>query len=197
MQFMWSDFALLKRSILLASLFLMMLSVALGVEMVKAYIRAQATTPVSLELAPPSPMPEPPRPAAVEDYQIIVKRNLFNAHPLKEPRQPQNPPPSDNPPRQVIPLQLKLVGAVTNAHGQPYALIEDLRQQGAQAVYQVGETIQSALLVDIHPTCIVLAQGGQEAWLCLQPDEGMVKTPRSRPVLPSAASHSTDDSGAS
>lgn len=197
MQFMWSDFALLKRSIWLASLFLVMLNVALGVEMVKTYIREQATTPVSLDLAPPSPMPEPPRPRPLDDYQMIVKRNLFNAHPLQEPRQPQNPPLSDTPPKQVVPLQLKLVGAVTNAYGQPYALIEDLRQQGTQAMYRVGETIQNALLVDIHPTCIVLAQGGQKTRLCLQPDEGMVKTPGSRPMLPSAASHSTNHSGAS
>jgi type II secretory pathway component PulC len=96
-----------------------------------------------------------------------------------------------------MPLQLKLVGTVTNTNGQPYALIEDLRQPDAQAVYQIGDTIQSALLADIHPTCIMLEQGGQEEWLCFQPDEGMVKTTRSRPALPPAASHPTDAPGAS
>jgi type II secretory pathway component PulC len=131
------------------------------------------------------------------DYQIIIERNLFNAHPLEKPPNSQNPPPSDAPPRQVMPLQLKLVGTITNTNGQPYALIEDLHQPGAQAVYQIGDTIQSALLADIHPTCVVLEQGGQEEWLCFQADEGMVKTTRSRPALPPAASHLTNDTGAS
>ena len=193
---MWSNVAMLNRYMWLAHLLLIMLIVALGMDMVKAYIRERPPAP-SLELAPSSPMPDRSTQAAFADYQIIIERNLFNAHPREEDGNPQHPPPSDVATRQGMPLPLKLVGTVIRTYGQPYAMIENLRQQGAQAVYQIGDTIQHALIADIRPSCILLAQEGQEEWLCFQLDESVVGTTQSRPALPSAAADTTDDTDTS
>ena len=57
-----------------------------------------------------------------------------------------------------------------------YAIIADLTRQGVQAMYQIGDSIQQAWLVDIQPTCVLFDRGGQEEALCFSNSEPREKT---------------------
>ena len=158
---MWCNLALLQRSLWLAYLLLALLIVALGTDIVKSY--RHAPRPLLAPTPPPHSLAvSPPRRV---DYQIIAQRNIFNAS-LPTTRAASEDEPSSFVTPTPAPGHLKLVGTVTSSEHQDYAIIEDLHQQGAQTVYQIGDTIQGARLADIRPTCIVLDQSGQEAWLC-------------------------------
>jgi Type II secretion system protein C len=97
------------------------------------------------------------------DYQPIVARNLFNAQPFQEPPAPEEGPPPNSP---TLPGPLKLVGTVASTTRPQYAIIEDLSRQSAQAVYEIGDSIQQVFITAISPTCVVLAHGEQEDRLC-------------------------------
>src|SRR5262249_5622811 len=100
------------------------------------------------------------------DYQSIATRNLFNATPAQPPA-PQPPSPSIVQPLPAQPGPLKLVGVIARTTGPQYAIIEDLSQRSAQAVYEIGDSIQQAFITTISPTCVVLARGERETRLCL------------------------------
>ena len=98
-------------------------------------------------------------------------------------------------PVQAPPLQLKLVGTVTGPQGHQYAILEDLRTQGVQALYQIGDSVQQALLRDIRATCVEFDTGGPSEVLCFQDDTDVAKTTGRRPVLPPAPAHATASPG--
>ena len=123
-------------------------------------------TPSAFAPSPPESHPEPLPPAVFADYQIIAARNLFNATPAQPPA-PQPPSPSVVQSLPALPGPLKLAGIVASNTGLQYAIIEDLSQQSAQAVYEIGDSIQQAFSTAISPTCVMLAHGEQEAKLCL------------------------------
>ena len=59
-------------------------------------------------------------------------------------------------------------------------------------MYQIGDRIQQAWLVDMQPTCVLLDRGGQEEALCFSNSEPVEKTRQHRtalqPVSPPAIS---------
>src|SRR5262249_17565499 len=139
---MWYDDALLKRSMWLADLLLILLLVVLGADIVQSYRRVQPAAPLSPAQAPPSPLPQRQPPLTLAEYQQIVARNLFNAQPFQElpaPPAPEEGPPPSSP---TLPGPLKLAGIVASTTLPQYAIIEDLSRQSAQAVYEIGDSIQ-------------------------------------------------------
>jgi hypothetical protein len=196
MKRMWSNGAQLNRCLWLASLLLVLLIAILGVAMVQSYRRMTHPIPGAFVPPPPTSLPETLPPAVLADYQSIAARNLFNATPSQPPAPQPSSPPVAQPP-QTLPLPLQLVGSVTNPQGQQYAITADLTKQGAQAMYQIGDRIQQAWLVDIQPRCVLLDRGGQKEALCFSKNELVEKIKQRRPVLQSASPRASDDSHAS
>jgi type II secretory pathway component PulC len=85
---------------------------------------------------------------------------------------------------------------VTSPQGHQYAIIADLTKQGAQAMYQIGDSIQQAWLVDIQPRCVLLDRGGQEEALCFSKNELVETTRQRRTALQPAPPRAPDDAGA-
>jgi len=163
--------------------------------MVQSYRRL--THPVPDAFAPPLPasLPEPLPTAVFADYQSIAARNLFNATPAQPPA-PQPSSPAVAHPPQTLPLPLQLVGSITNTKGDQYAIIADLTKQGVQAMYQIGDRIQQAWLVEIQPTCVLLDRGGQEEALCFSKNELVETTRQHRTALQPASPRAPDNSDA-
>lgn len=126
--------------------------------------------------------------AALTQYESINKRNIFNATPPSEaPVQPSNPEPLPPPEVPVVPLQVKLVGTVAGLGQQRFAIIESTTAGAAQAVYQVGDMVQQAAIVDISPNCVVFDKGGgQREEVCFQQETGQSGTQSAAPQ-PAAA----------
>jgi type II secretory pathway component PulC len=163
---MWSNGAWLNRSLWLASLLLVFLIAVLGATMVQSYRRVTHLVPDAFAPSPPTSLPETLTPAVLADYQSIAARNLFHATPAQPPAPPP-PAPSVVQPLPAQPGLLKLVGVIARTTGPQYVIIEDLSQRSAQAVYEIGDSIQQAFITAISPTCVVLAHGEQATRLCL------------------------------
>lgn len=177
---------MLKRYLWLVRLLLVTLVAALGADIAKSYISAKLATPPSQGPTQVRSTPSRPAPMAAVDYQVITTRNIFNANPQSEPPPPEPvKPPPVTPDIQATQLQLKLVGTAAGIHGRYYAIIEDLGKRGVQAVYQIGDAIQQALIAEIRPMCVLLDRGGQYESLCFQQDNMETKaTLRAPPVAP-------------
>ena len=114
---------------------------------------AQAGTPA---------LPEAAR-MRLADYAIISERNVFNASPPSEANAPAIAPEAVQPTQ----LRLRLIGVVAGTSpDQQYAVIEDLQRGGAQDLYQVGDTVQKAAIIDIRPDCVLLNANQQHEKLC-------------------------------
>jgi general secretion pathway protein C len=155
-------------------------SAALGATMVTSMISAQLSTPmVSAPIHTQQPSTRQTQPAA-QDYAIISGRNIFNATPPDPTRTttPQPKPVIKETP-QATKLELKLAGTLVGADNQRYAIIEDLQNRGAQALYQVGDVIQQASIIEIRPDCMVLDKDGTYESLCFAENLGANEPPRS------------------
>jgi general secretion pathway protein C len=184
---------MLKRYFWLAHMLLVTLAAILGADIATSYISAKLTIPVSSKPIQTRNTPDRQTREAFANYQVIATRNIFNATPPQKgqgPVEPQPPVPQATTPTQ---LQLKLAGTVAGANNQYYAIIEDISQRGAQAVYQIGDAIQNVLIVDIRPECVTLDQNGTYESLCFENDTGDAKVARRQP--PPAPSQDVDDSG--
>ena len=53
---------------------------------------------------------------------------------------------------------------------QQYAIIEDLQRGGSQDLYQIGDVVQRAAIVDIRPECVLLDTRRQREKLCFDYD---------------------------
>ena len=111
--------------------------------------------------------------ATPADYAIISARNLFNA----------NPPSGDTAPvaevrvveEEVQPtqLRLRLIGIVAaESLQQQYAIIEDLQRSGTQDLYQIGDVVQRAAIIDIRAECVLLDTRRQREKLCFDYNDG-------------------------
>ena len=97
------------------------------------------------------------------DYAVISERNVFNANPPSEGGAPAKAPEVVQPTQ----LRLRLIGIVAGTSpGQQYAVIEDLQRGGAQDLYQIGDAVQRASIVDIQPDCVLLDANRQHEKLC-------------------------------
>lgn len=118
-------------------------------------------------------------------YAIIEKRNIFNSTP--EPVRPVKPPPTRTPPPQRPPttLNLKLLGTVVGGDARSsYAVIEDVAAR-KQDIYQLGDTIHEAILIEIDRNRVVLKNGNREEVLySFQEEEEKKRRTPQRPMRP-------------
>jgi general secretion pathway protein C len=199
----------MKRYFWLFYLLLVTVAAALAAQIVNAYISAQLAVPLKPSQTQASKMAGPlAQNRSLTDYEVINKRNIFNANPpsetLAQPRAPEPPPPPPEVP--AVPLPLRLVGAVAGAktNKQGFAIIESTGNPPGQAVYQVGDIVQQVVIVDIRPNCVVLDRDGRRQELCFQqdtsvaPQQSAVLTPGAgqRKAVPPPAPQ-TDNTGGS
>ncbi len=195
----------MKRYFWLLYLLLVTVAAALAAQMVNAYISAQLAAPLKPTQTQASRTAGPlAQQAPLAHYEIINKRNIFNATPpsdTPEPPRTAEPPP---PPLEVpaTPLPLKLVGIMAGKQAQAprFAIIESTGNPPGQAVYQVGDSVQQVFIVDILPGCVVLDRGGGQQKLCFEKDAGSAPapgaTPRAAAVAPAPAPQPGDAGGA-
>src|SRR5712691_6948049 len=196
----------MKRYFWLAYLLLVTVAAALAALIVNAYISAHLAAPLQPTQTQASRTTGPlAQQAPLTHYEIINKRNIFNATPPSDTPEPPRaaeppPPPLDVP---ATPLPLKLVGimAGTKAQAPRFAIIESTGSPPGQAVYQVGDSVQQVFIVDILPGCVVLDRGGEQQKLCFEKDAGTAPAPGAAPraaaaPVPPPAPRPGDASGA-
>jgi general secretion pathway protein C len=191
----------MKRYFWLLYLLLVTVAAALAAQMVNSYISAQLAAPLKPAQTQASRIAGPlAQQAPLTHYEIINKRNIFNATPPSDtpepPRAAEPPPPALEVP--ATPLPLKLVGIMAGKQAQAprFAIIESTGSPPGQAVYQVGDSVQQVFIVDILPGCVVLDRGGGQQKLCFEKDTGSAPapgaTPRAAAVAPAPASQPGD-----
>ena len=176
----------MKRYFWLWYLLLVSVAAALAAEMVNAYISAQLAAPLKPTQTQASRISGPlAQQAPLTHYEVINKRNIFNATPPSDtPEPPRAVEPAPPPPAvPATPLPLKLVGimAGTKAQAPRFAIIESTGSPPGQAVYQVGDSVQQVFIVDILPGCVVLDRGGEQQKLCFEKDAGTAPVPGAAP----------------
>lgn len=159
---------MIQRCFWLAYLVLITLAAALGANMTTSYLSSSLSQSTVSEESPSDKTPEGAVRRLTSDYDVIAQRNIFNANP-----QPDTPPtpvlPIPKPQPQEVketPLQLKLTGTATSDDGANYAFIEDTAKRGHQQLYQVGDTIENRIIVEIRNDCVILEQNGKYEQLC-------------------------------
>jgi general secretion pathway protein C len=179
----------MKRYFWLLYLLLVTAAAALAAGIVNAYISAQLAAPLKPAQTQARDTAGPAaQKAALTQYDVINKRNIFNANPPSEAPAPppvaEPPPPAPEPP--PTPLPFKLVGTVAGSNAQRFAILESTANPPGQAVYQVGDMVQQAVIVDIRPDCVMLEnRAGQRESLCFQADGGT--TPQQQSAVPTPA----------
>lgn len=182
----------MKRYFWLGYLLLLTAVAALSAGLVNAYFSARLSAPLpsaqtqARSAAGPLTQKEP-----LAHYEVINKRNIFNAKPPvntpEPPRAPEPPPPPPEVPE--TPLQLKLIGTLADALAttKRFAILESTGNPPGQAVYQVGDVIQQAVLVEIRPGCVLLERNTRRQELCFQQDNSAAPAPPKPPPAPRAA----------
>lgn len=107
-----------------------------------------------------------PRPAAepegrLEAYDIIVKRNLFDAA-LRHAE-----PDTDAMALQPTTLKVALLGTVTGPRGRSFAVIEETDKK-KQGLYRVGDPVQNAFVKEILRGKVILRIDGRDEVLEIQ-----------------------------
>jgi general secretion pathway protein C len=196
----------MKRYFWLWYLLLVSVAAALAAEMVNTYISAQLAAPLKPAQTQASRTSDPlAQQAPLTHYEVINKRNIFNATPPSDTPEPPRPVEPAPPPPEVpaTPLPLKLVGIMAGRQAQAprFAIIESLGSPPGQAIYQVGDSVQQVFIVDILPRCVVLDRGGEQQKLCFEKDAGTAPVPGAAPraavaPVPPPAPRPGDASGA-
>jgi general secretion pathway protein C len=176
----------MKRYFWLLYLLLVTVAAALAAGIVNAYISAQLAAPLQPTQTQASRTAGPlAQQAPLTHYEVINKRNIFNATPPSDTPEPPRPVEPAPPPPEVpaTPLPLKLVGimAGTKAQVPRFAIIESTGNPPGQALYQVGDSVQQVFIVDILPRCVVLDRGGEQQKLCFEKDAGTAPVPGAAP----------------
>ena len=187
---------MLKRYFWLAYLLFVTGAAVIAADIAKGYVTMRLSAPSA---QPPARTAGSAAPAVVErmtlaDYAVISQRNLFNANPpsgdaaaavqvVEEVVQPTR-------------LRLRLIGIVAGeSPQQQYAIIEDLQRSNAQDLYQVGDVVQRAAIIEIRPECVLLDTRRQREKLCFAYDDardtnGRGAPPRRRDARNAAAASS-------
>ena len=182
----------MKRYFWLLYLLLVTAAAALAAEMVNAYLSTQLAAPLKPTQTQARMTAGPlAQQAPLTHYEVVTKRNIFNATPpsdTPEPRRAPEPPPLP-PDVPTTPLPLRLVGimAGTKATSPRFAIIESTGSPPGQAVYQVGDSVQQVFIVDILPGCVVLDRGGGQQKLCFEKEAGTAPAPGTAPRAAVAA----------
>jgi general secretion pathway protein C len=137
--------------------------------------------------------------APLPHYEVINKRNIFNAVPPSDTPEPARvvAPPPPPPEVSAAPLPLKLVGimAGTKVSAPRFAIIESTGSQPGQGVYQVGDSVQQVFIVDILPGCVVFDRGGNRQKLCFEKDAGTATASAAAPRAAAAPAPRPGDAG--
>lgn len=159
---------MIQRCFWLAYLVLITLAAALGANMTTSYLSSRLSRSTASEESPSDKTPQGAVRRPTSDYDVIAQRNIFNANPQPDtPRTPILPIPKPQPQEvKETPLQLKLTGTATSDDGANYAFIEDAAKRGHQQLYQVGDTIENRIIVEIRNDCVILEQNGKYEQLC-------------------------------
>ena len=176
----------MKRYFWLVYLLLVTVAATLAAAIVNAYISTQLAAPLKLAQTQASNTSSPlAQKAPLPHYEVINKRNIFNAAPPSDTPEPPRvvAPPPPSPEVSAAPLPLKLVGimAGTKPQAPRFAIIESTGSPPGQAVYQVGDSVQQIFIVDILPGCVVFDRGGGQQKLCFEKDAGTAPTPGAAP----------------
>ena len=155
----------MKRYFWLVYLLLVTVAATLAAAIVNAYISTQLAAPLKLAQTQASNTSSPlVQKAPLPHYEVINKRNIFNAAPPSDTPEPPRliAPPPPSPEVSATPLPLKLVGIMAGTRPQAprFAIIESTGSPPGQAVYQVGDSVQQIFIVDILPGCVVFDRGG-------------------------------------
>lgn len=104
-----------------------------------------------------------------DDYTIIVQRNIFKAVLVKteEPEAKEETPAGPPPPK----LKLSLMGTIDGDEKMARAIISDDSKR-EQDIYQIGDSIQGAMIQSIGRGRVVLTVNGKEEVLSLKDREG-------------------------
>jgi type II secretion system protein C len=184
---------MIQRYFWLAYLVLITLVAALGADMTISYLSNRLSQSTVSDARPSDGPAQDTTTPPVEDYAVIAQRNIFNATPPKE-KGPVEPIKIAQPPPVQTPLNLKLTGTVTGGNGTNYAFIENMATRGDQQLYQVGDTIQNRVIVDIQGNCVILEQNGNNEQLCFPNRQGSVGPAPEQPSVSREASDADNDS---
>ena len=161
---------MLKRYAWLAYLLLVTVAAVMAADVAKGYVTMRLSAP---SMRPAAQIAGSAAPAVkrltLADYAIIAERNLFNANPPSGDATPVTEEKVVEEAVQPTQLRLRLIGIVAAASlRQQYAIIEDLQRSGAQDLYQVGDVVQRAAIIDIRPDCVLLDTRRQREKLCFE-----------------------------
>ena len=161
---------MLKRYAWLAYLLLVTVAAVMAADVAKGYVTMRLSAP---SMRPAAQIAGSAAPAVkrltLADYAIIAERNLFNANPPSGDATPVAEEKVVEEAVQPTQLRLRLIGIVAAASlRQQYAIIEDLQRSGAQDLYQVGDVVQRAAIIDIRPDCVLLDTRRQREKLCFE-----------------------------
>ena len=192
----------MKRYFWLVYLLLITVAAALAAAMVNAYISTQLTAPLHLAQTQASNTSSPlVQKAPLPHYEVINKRNIFNATPPSDTPEPARvvAPPPPPPEVSAAPLPLRLVGIIAGikAPAPRFAIIESTGSQPGQAVYQVGDSVQQVFIVDILPGCVVFDRGGSRQKLCFEKDGGTATASGAAPRAAAAPAPRPAETGGS
>ncbi len=169
---------MLKCCFWLAYVLLVTVASVMAADIAKAYVTMRLSAP---SVQPPARLASPAAPAvkrlALADYAIISERNLFNANPPSDDPAPVVAVKAIEEAVQPTRLRLRLIGIVAGDSPPPqYAIIEDLQRSGTQDLYQIGDVVQRAAIIDIRPECVLLDTRRQREKLCFDDDSGASDT---------------------
>ena len=98
-------------------------------------------------------------------YNAVLERNLFNTRSTAQPK--TNGETVDIASLEETKLNLKLWGTVSGTKDGDYAVIEDVKAR-EQDLYRTGDTIQTAMVKEIHRGKVVLTVNGKDEVLQMQ-----------------------------
>ena len=162
---------MLKRYFWLAYLLLFTVGAVMAADVARGYLTMRLNTPAAPAPTRTGAASTPPvERLALADYAVIAERNLFNANPPSGDAAPVAEVKPAEEAVQPTQLRLRLIGIASGTSKQQYAIIEDLQRGGAQDIYQIGDVVQRAAIVDIRPECVLLDTRRQREKLCFDYD---------------------------
>ncbi len=106
------------------------------------------------------------------DYQVIVRRNIFQAR-LDEGKRQEKEEEQKSEDLAETSLKLALVGTVTGSERDARAIIVDEKKK-RQDIYQIGDAVQGALIRKIERGRVVLEVNGRDEVLLIKERKGGV-----------------------
>jgi general secretion pathway protein C len=122
----------------------------------KVAVSRLAAPPPAVQEEGPAPLDQPAQARPLAGYQTVLDRDLFKTKVEKPPEKPPEEIDTQNIEETI--LKLKLMGTVAGHPDYAYAVIEDqtTRRQG---LYQPGESVQGAVIMEIQHRMVVLRHG--------------------------------------